>query len=102
VVGGSFKDTKRGAFTSEDVRFTTKGETLYATCLGWPAPEASGRGPAWKIGVLTPGAGRVASVSLLGSEESLRWSQGAEGLTVEAPTVRPCHHAYTLRILLAK
>ena len=102
VVGGSFKDTKRGAFTSEDVRFTTKGETLYATCLGWPAPGASGRGPAWKIGVLTPGAGRVASVSLLGSEESLRWSQGAEGLTVEAPTVRPCHHAYTLRILLAK
>ncbi|MBM3190398.1 MAG: hypothetical protein FJZ90_16980, partial [Chloroflexi bacterium] len=35
VVGGQFADTKRPAFTAQDVRFT-KGDVLYASVLGWP------------------------------------------------------------------
>ena len=30
------RDTKRQAFTPRDVRFTTKGKTLYAIVLAWP------------------------------------------------------------------
>ncbi|NUQ01624.1 MAG: alpha-L-fucosidase, partial [Armatimonadetes bacterium] len=37
IAEGSFTDTKRQAFTGEDIRFTTRGETLYAIALGWPA-----------------------------------------------------------------
>jgi alpha-L-fucosidase len=101
VEGGTFNDTKRGAFTSEDVRFTSKGEALYATCFGWPESKGEG-GPAWTIRTLKPEAGRVTAASLLGSAEPLRWSQGAEGLRVEAPAARPCEHAYTLKLSLAK
>ena len=36
VVGGSFKDTASKPFTGEDIRFTTKGNTLYAIALAWP------------------------------------------------------------------
>src|SRR2546426_10118854 len=36
VAGGSFNDTKRKPFTGEDLRFTTKGDTLYAIALAWP------------------------------------------------------------------
>src|SRR4051812_33860999 len=37
VVEGPFADTKRAAFTDADIRFTTKGELLYATALAWPS-----------------------------------------------------------------
>ena len=36
VVGGSFNDTKRQAFTGQDIRFTTKPGALYAIALAWP------------------------------------------------------------------
>jgi alpha-L-fucosidase len=36
VVEGSFNDTKREKFTSQDIRFTTRGDTLYAVVLAWP------------------------------------------------------------------
>ena len=31
-----FNESKRKNFTYEDLRFTTKGETLYAFLMGWP------------------------------------------------------------------
>ena len=36
VVGGSFNDDKRTSFTSNDVRYVTRGDTLYATVMGMP------------------------------------------------------------------
>jgi alpha-L-fucosidase len=91
VAEGYFTDTQRTPFTSADIRFTTKGDTLYAICLGWPEH-------AWRLESLSTGTGRVATVDLLGSEASLAWTQDAEGLTVKAPPETPCDHAYTLRI----
>jgi alpha-L-fucosidase len=96
VVAGSFADTKRSAFTSEDVRFTTKGDTLYVIVLAWPE---SGR---LTIRSLAEGAGLwergVARVELLGGRAPLRWSRTAHGLTVELPPQKPCEHAFALRV----
>ena len=36
VESGSFTDTKRQGFTSQDIRFTTKGDALYALLMAWP------------------------------------------------------------------
>jgi alpha-L-fucosidase len=33
---GGFTDRKQKSFTAEDIRFTTKGNTLYAIALDWP------------------------------------------------------------------
>ena len=88
IAEGDFTDTKRAPFTGRDVRFTTKGGALYAICLGWPKDT-------WTITALT--GTKVAAVSLLGSKESLTWSQNASGLVVTAPPVKPCAHAYTLK-----
>ena len=38
--GGSFNEAAR-PYTSTDLRFTTKGNVLYATALGWPERRAS-------------------------------------------------------------
>jgi alpha-L-fucosidase len=96
VVGGSFADTKRAAFTAQDVRFTTKGDALYAILLGWPE-----RGVAviQSLGSqLTLFQTAIAKVELLGVKEPLHWTRGARGLRVQLPAEKPCQHAYVLKI----
>jgi alpha-L-fucosidase len=96
VVEGSFNDTKRAAFTGEDIRFTTKGSTLYAIALAWPANgrllvRALARG-----GAIAPPA--MTAVDLLGSVEKLRWDWDERGLAVTLPAQPPGRHAFVLRI----
>ena len=94
VVEGSFADTKRRPFTGEDIRFTARGDTLYAIGLDWPS---AGK---FMIKSLAAGAAQkpVEDVSLLGSQGKLEWKQTAQGLEVSLPAVKPCDHAFALRI----
>ncbi|MEI8190621.1 MAG: alpha-L-fucosidase, partial [candidate division NC10 bacterium] len=39
--GAAFNEGKRRTLTAEDVRFTTKGKTLYAFVMGWPEKEVT-------------------------------------------------------------
>lgn len=95
VVGGSFNDTKRQAFTGQDIRFTTKDGALYALCLDWPGAQVTIR----TLALAPKGpSGKITSVTLLGYPGKLSWTQDAEGLTVVLPNERPCEHAYALRI----
>ena len=96
VFEGGFTDTKRAAFTSRDIRYTAKGDTVYAILLGWPETgEAS-------IGWLRAGSplygGAIQSVALLGSAEPLQWSRDAGGLKVKLPAQKPCDAAFALKI----
>ncbi len=96
VFEGQFTDTKRQPFTSEDIRFTSKGATLYAVALAWPA---SGK---LTIKSLAEGAshapGEVTGVELLGSKAKLAWARNSQGLTIEMPTQKPCDHAFVFKI----
>ena len=71
-------------YTSEDMRFTIRPDTLYAFIMAWPesrtavikslaanSPQIDGR--------------KVADVSLLGYGGKLEWSQTADALTVNLP-----------------
>jgi alpha-L-fucosidase len=91
------RDSGNKPLTAQDVRFTTKGETLYAFVMGWPeSPEAVIKALASNS---PQAAGRkAAEVSLLGYGGKLDWSQTADGLTVKLPEKAPSEHAVTLRI----
>jgi alpha-L-fucosidase len=95
VVGGSFNDTKRQAFTGQDIRFTTKPGALYAIALAWP-------GKTFTVKALGTGAahakGRVTGVRLLGHEGALSFTQDAAGLHVTLPEKAPGEHAFAFRI----
>lgn len=95
VSEGSFTDTKRGAFTGEDIRFTTKGETLYATVLAWPGKSAT-------IRSLGTGAGlwdqAIGAIHLLGHDDALTWRRDEHGLVVTMPDQPPCDHAFVLKV----
>jgi alpha-L-fucosidase len=96
VVEGSFNDTKRAAFTGEDIRFTVKGDTLYAIALAWPG---SGRLVVRSLARGNDNApSAVTSVDLLGSAEKPKWTWDATGLVVELPAEPPGEHAFAFRI----
>jgi alpha-L-fucosidase len=96
VVGGSFKDTVSKPFTAQDIRFTAKGDTLYAIVLAWPE---TGRLTIKSLAAGTALTEReIKSVELLGSKAKLKWTRNAGGLIVELPAQKPCNHAFALRI----
>jgi alpha-L-fucosidase len=97
VSDGSFTDTKRAAFTGEDIRFTQKGDSLYAIALAWPGETMTVKSLASSAGFLEK---RIGAVQLLGSGEKLEWSFNQDGLTVRLPDSPPCKHAYSLKITL--
>ncbi|HCS48118.1 MAG TPA: hypothetical protein DIW61_07640 [Candidatus Aminicenantes bacterium] len=92
VSEGMFTDTKRAAFTGEDIRFTVKGGTLYAIVLAWPENRKL------VVRSLAKGAAVVGSVSLLGYNGRLEGKQTTRGLEVRLPDEKPCDHAFALKI----
>jgi alpha-L-fucosidase len=92
---GGFNEGKRKDLTAEDVRFTTKGQTLYAFVMGWPEKKAL-IAPLSTIGKYS--ASKIANVELLGHQGRLQWSQEETGLKVELPALKPCDHAIAFKI----
>ncbi len=80
--------------SAEDIRFTRKGDVLYAIALGWPADGKL------KIRSLGSSAVQVASVSLLGAAPPLKWLGSADGLVVTLPARPPSKYAHALRLAL--
>src|SRR5207248_3188534 len=95
VVAGSFNDTKRQPFTGQDIRFTTRGNTLYAIALAWPGEQFTIK----SLGSASPHvSGEVTAVTLLGHHGKLEWSRNENGLAVTLPARKPCDHAYAVKI----
>jgi len=90
-----FNEGKRKALTADDVRFTTKGSTLYAFVMGWPEKEAI-------ISPLGTGSkyaqGRIENVELLGYSGKLRWTRDQSGLRIQLPEQKPSEHAVAFKI----
>jgi len=99
--GGQFggaKDVRSKPYTGEDMRFTTKGDALYAILLAWPAEKTA---LVKSLATDSPQiAGRkVSDVSLLGYNGKLTWVQDAAGLHVQLPATAPSKHAVALKII---
>lgn len=85
IYGSHYWDT----YKDGDVRFTRKGNTLYAIALEWPEEEVR----------LTSLAGKqVTKVEMLGLSETVQWKQESGALVIQPPSKRPCRYAYTFRI----
>jgi alpha-L-fucosidase len=84
-------------YTSEDMRFTMKGDTLYAFIMAWPAARAA---VVRSLATNSPQieGRKVADVSLLGYGGKLEWTQDEKGLNVKLPATPPSQHAVALKI----
>jgi alpha-L-fucosidase len=80
-------------FSEGKIRFTMKGDILYAISYDWPADGIS-------IAALstTNSVGKISGVELLGHKGSLDFSQDKNGLKIKLPAEKPCDYAYSLKI----
>jgi alpha-L-fucosidase len=84
-------------FSEGKIRFTTKGEVLYAISYDWPAG-----------GILinslstTNSTGTISSVALLGHPSQLEFSQDEGGLKIKLPAQKPCDYAWAFKISFTK
>jgi alpha-L-fucosidase len=85
-----FNEGRGRPFTEEDIRFTTRDNTLYAILMGWPNGQVTIKSLA--------DAGKVRTVRLLGHKTPLKFTQDANGLKVNLPTNAPGDHAFALKI----
>ena len=98
AAGGGMNERGRKDLTSADVRFTTKGNNLYAFVMGRPEKEASI--PALALGGKNA-VPKIRNVDLLGHRGKLAWTQDEAGFRIPMPDQKLSDHAITLRIALA-
>ena len=93
---GSFADQKK-PFTAKDIRFTTKGDVLYAIALGLPLTNTDIKSLGTKSG-----NGTIESIDMVGSNEKLSWSQKADELIIKPSKSYPSENAVVYKIILKK
>ena len=81
-----FNEGKGKPFTAADVRFTTKGKTLYAIVLGTPQTDFQIKSLGTAAKLLDQPIGKI---TLLGGGGQVQWSQTADALTIKAPATSP-------------
>ena len=94
VAAGMFAEDKAGAFTGDDIRYTVKGDVLFAITLGRPSsPQLVLK----SLGSAMPGS--VERVELLGMQAPLRFKRDTQGLRLELPERLPGAPSVAFRIM---
>ncbi|MDP6522624.1 MAG: alpha-L-fucosidase [Kiritimatiellia bacterium] len=94
VNGEAIYGTTRHKTTSEgDVRYTVKGDDLYAICMKWPGDP---------LVLNTPKPAKGAEITMLGRDERIGWEMKGDALHIAVPQLTidklPCRHAWVLKI----
>ena len=98
--GGGFNEDPDRQYTGEDIRYTVKGDALYAIALGWPGEQmtirtAGGGNDAWE----RLDAGKITSITMLGDGRKLDWEQTEDGLVIQTPDQKLCENAFVFKIM---
>ncbi|CAL4869771.1 hypothetical protein MMA231_04063 (plasmid) [Asticcacaulis sp. MM231] len=92
TVDGAFRETND--YTAQDIRFTTRGDKLYAITLGEPVQSVAVKA----LGKSKQGAKTVRGVKLLGVKKALNFRQTAEALIIDLPASLPTRHSSAFEI----
>jgi alpha-L-fucosidase len=90
-----FNESNRQDLTAEDVRYTRKGDTLYAFVMGWPGKEAVIPSLATSA---KQGVGRIQNVELLGAGK-MKFTQDEAALKIQLPDQQPSEHAIAFKVI---
>jgi alpha-L-fucosidase len=93
---GSFSDQKN-PFTAKDIRFTMKGEIVYAIAMGQPVTNTTIKALGQKAA-----NGTIAAIDMIGSPEKISWTQAADMLIIKSSTNYPSANAVVYKISFKK
>ena len=92
---GGFGESKRSDYSAKDFRFTAKGNAVYMFCMDIPTDKKI----LVKALALTGDPAKpIKSITLMGSQEPVKWKQKADVLEITTPKTMPCGHAIGFRI----
>ncbi|MEO5582551.1 MAG: alpha-L-fucosidase, partial [Saprospiraceae bacterium] len=92
VAGGSFSDAKDKPFTANDIRFTRKGDLIYAISMDNPVSDLN-------ISNLGAGQGqKIISIELIGSPAKVVWTQSVNSVTIKPSATYPSKLAVAYKI----
>jgi alpha-L-fucosidase len=95
ITAQGFNEGKGKAFTAEDVRYTTKGDSLYIIVLGRPTQALQLK----HLGAGPDGLGaKPAKIERLGSPAPVKWSQTDGALTLEPGDLPADTHTVVYKI----
>ncbi|WP_168196997.1 alpha-L-fucosidase [Flavobacterium alkalisoli] len=97
VKSGMFLD--KLTYTAQDVRYTRKGNTVYAIVLGWSGENTEVTLKSFTKEVLEGNVPTVKSVSVLGSNEKIDYSMDDKGLHFKTPKQKVDDKAFVLKII---
>lgn len=92
---GHLSEQQNKDHTAEDIRFTSKGDVLYAIVLAWPDESLN-------IRTLKAGSDllkKIKRIELLGSGHPIKWRRDESGLIIQLPDKKPCEHAFVFKII---
>jgi alpha-L-fucosidase len=92
-----FNEYSNKGYTAADIRFTSRGDVVYAFCLDLPDEK---RITIKSLGLKNNPTKRVKKIDLLGSSEKLTWRQKGDALVINTPSALPCEHAIAFKIML--
>ncbi len=92
--GGAFEENFN--YSAQDIRFTTKGKTLYAIALGWPYDSKLSIRALAKTDDSTQN--KIEKIELLGHRGSLKFVQTTNGLAIDLPAEKVSDLTCTLRV----
>ncbi len=95
ITAQGFNEGKGKPFTTADVRFTARGDTLYAIVLGWPTNAVSIQSLGESAKLLDK---PVDHVELLGSSETIQWHQTPDALVIAPPKNQPNDFAIVFKL----
>jgi alpha-L-fucosidase len=96
---GAFNEDNVLRYSAEDIRFTAKENVLYATALDWPGEKILIKSLASKEPWIGLYPSEIASISMLGDDQPLKWEMTKEGLVVNTPKTKPGDYAYVFKIV---
>jgi alpha-L-fucosidase len=98
VKSGNFNEG-RTKYSAQDIRFTTKGNTLYAFCLGKPETDIMIKSLAKSSKLADKD---IALISMVGSKGKIVWKQNADALVIKKPANMPAWEVIGFKIEFKK
>jgi len=96
IFGGA-SDVQSKPYTPADIRFTQKGNTVYAILMAWPENQ-SVLIKSFGAKANHLGGRKIKNISLLGRSGKIRYTAEEDGVRIQLPATAPCKDAYVLKI----
>lgn len=79
-------------FVPEDIRYTKKGDTVYAIVMGKPD------GGSILMSALERNIPDIHEITMVGTDQRIEWRKEEGGIRVFFPDILPCEHVYVYRV----